>query len=233
MTFKTLTSAQAAHLASLPLDYEWDNVIANGFIAASDETNPRLAEALEALNIHGAADLYLGAAERIVARVQHHMPVEDSLLRLQSAWAATVDPRYSTLAGAAPSKVAPDDAWTLPEWRVRRAIGGVVESLEEGATSTVRRFALGTILMAEHVCGRDPAFNAWLIEALKAKAQSSPRRADDLDYTFQDTQPATPAELVAPSREERLEGLNPAAHPYLRSAAEMSALGFTGEPYRV
>lgn len=233
MQFKTLTPDEALQLAGLPLDYEWSTLIGNGFIAASDDSHPQLADALEALNIYGAADLYLAAAERIVARVQHHMPVEDGLLRLQSAWAATVDPRYSTLADADPSKVAPDDAWTLPEWRVRRAIGGVVESLEAGETSMVRRFALGTLLMAEHVCGRDPAFRAWWAGAPQAKAQSSPRRADDRDYTFHDTQPPTPAELVAPSRQARLEGLNPATNPYLRSAADMAALGFTGEPYTV
>lgn len=232
MTFKTLSSGDAARIAALPLDYEWDSTIGNGFVAATDETHPRLAAALEALNIHGAADLALGAAEWCIARVQDSMPAEDGRSRLQSAWAATVDRRYSRLAGSPPRDVAPDDVWTLPEWRVRRSLMSFVGFLEEGWTSKVRQTALGMVLLAEHVCGRDAAFGPWLTNMLRTKTASSPRHADDRDYTSSDLSLPTSQELTAPSREERLADLDPATNPYLRSAADMAALGFVGNPYQ-
>ena len=231
MTFKTLSSGDAARIAAMSLDYEWDSTIGNGFTAASDDAHPRLSDALEAVDIHGAADLVLGAAEWCVARVQANMPVEDGRWRLQSAWAATVDPRYSTLAISPPIKVAPDDVWTRPEWWVRRSLEDFIGCLEEGWTSKVRQMALGTTLLAEHLCGRDAAFGPWLANTLRAKTASSPRHADDLDYTSRDLSPPTPQELTSPTREERLAGLDPAINPYLRSAADMAALGFIGNPY--
>ncbi len=64
----------------------------------------------------------------------------------------------------------------------------------------------------------------------RPKRKRSPLRGA---RTIGTTPSPTPAELVAPSRQARLEGLNPATNPYLRSAADMAALGFTGEPYTV
>ncbi len=231
MTFKLLPSSDAARLAAMPLDYEWDTLIGNGFTAAMGETSPRLVDALEAIDRHGAADMALGAAEWCIARVQTHVPIEDGLWRLQSAWAATVDPHYSTLAEVPTQDVAPDDVWTLPEWWVRRHLTGFLMELEEGWTARVRQCALGNILVAEHLCGRDPAFVPWLTNMLRTKTASSPRRADDLDYTSRDLSPPTEQELTTPSREDRLADLDPATNPYLRSAADMAALGFVGTPY--
>lgn len=231
MTFKTISSEDAARIAATPLDYEWDTLIGNGFWAASDESSPRLLDALETLDIHGAADVFLGAVEWCIARVQANMPTEDARLRLQSAWAATVDPRYSKLVGSEQPEVAPDSVWTLPDWQVRQRLEDFVRVLEKGRTSKVRQHGLGTVLIAEHVCGRDAAFGPWLTNILRTKQASSPRRADDADYTSRDLSQATPQQLTSPSREERLADLDPAANPYLRSAADMIALGFVGDPY--
>jgi hypothetical protein len=145
MTYKTLSKDVAARLAAMPIDYEWDATIGNGFIAASEEDQPRLAGAIETVNIHGAADLVVGAIEWCLARVEAHVPAADGQLRLQAAWAATVDPRYSTLGGADPDKVAPDDLWTRPERRARAFLRNLVGFLEEGDTAKVRGTALGTI----------------------------------------------------------------------------------------
>ena len=231
MTFKTLSSGDAARISALALDYEWDTTIGNGFLAATDEGHPRLADALEALDIHGAADLVVSAAEWCFARVQANVPTADGRWRLESAWAATVDPRYSTLAAAPAHDVAPDDAWTLPEWWVRSRLEDFVGYLEVGRTSKVRQVALGMSLLAEYLCGRDAAFGPWLVNMLRTKTASSPRHADDIDYTSRDLSPPTPQQLTLPSREERLAGLDPATNPYLRSAADMAALGFIGDPY--
>ena len=59
MNFRTLSTSDAARIATLPLDYEWDATIGNGFLAASDETHPRLAQAIEALDIHGLSLIHI------------------------------------------------------------------------------------------------------------------------------------------------------------------------------
>jgi hypothetical protein len=231
MTTKTLSSNDVARIAALALDHEWNPTIGNGFVVASDEEHPRLAEALEAVDIHGAADLFLGAAEWCVARVQANMTIEDGRLRLQSAWAATVDARYSTLAGSPAAELGSDNVWTLPEWWVRRRLTGFLGYLEKGRSAKVRQMALGMILLAEHLCGRDAAFGPWLVNMLRTKTASSPRQTDDIDYTSRDLSLPTAQHLTFPSREERLADLDPATNPYLRSAADMAALGFIGDPY--
>lgn len=231
MNFKTLPQVDAARVAALPIDYEWDSTINNGFLAASDEEHPRLAEAIEALNIHGAADLLVGAIEWSIARTQANVPVDDAQWRLQAAWAATVDPRYSTLAKAPVPDPAMEDLWTRPERRARSFLGYVVGFLEQGRTSKVRQSALGCVLLAEHLCGRDPAFGRWLTSMFRTKTASSPRRADDVDFNSRDKSLPEDQELTTPTREERLAGLDPATNPYLRSAADMAALGFVGDPY--
>lgn len=231
MAFKTISTADASRVGALPVDYEWDTLIGNTFVAAREDSNPRLSQALEALNIYGAADVYLGAAEWCLARVQQNMPAEDGRLRLEAAWAATVDIRYCQVGEIAPIEVGPDDIWNLPEWRLRRSLTGYIGYLAQGRTAKLRQVALGMILMAEHICGRDPAIGPWLADMLRKKMASSPRRADDVDHKSRDTSPPTAQELTEPSRDKRLAGLDPTTNPYLRSAVDMAALGFVGNPY--
>lgn len=100
MDFKTISAEDAARLADIPLDYEWNMLINNHVCAAGFETDQREIEfimALEELNIHGAADVAVSGAEWCMARLHKHVRWEDGRRRLQSAWAATVDPRYSML----------------------------------------------------------------------------------------------------------------------------------------
>jgi hypothetical protein len=52
------------------------------------------------------------------------MPTEDGRWRLQSAWAATVDPRYSTLASSDPTK----PGSTRPKWNTSRESLGAIEA---------------------------------------------------------------------------------------------------------
>ncbi|MBB3196755.1 hypothetical protein [Roseateles terrae] len=228
--FKTVDPVVSARLGALPLDYEWDSVISNGFIAASDEDHPRLADAIEALNIHGAADLAIAAVEWCMARTQAHVPPQDGLWRLQSAWAATVDPHFSTLAGSELNRVAEDDLWTRPERRARGTLEELCEVLTRGRTAKVRQTALGAVLMAEHLCGRDPAFAPWLAGYLALKTGTCPREADDKDYTHVDTTLTSDSMLTAPDRAERLDGLSVSGNPYLGASGAVPAIAGAGQP---
>ena len=235
MAFKTISSNDAARLADLPLDYKWTTNIGDGFRCAgfweSHGETKRIQDALEKLNIHGAADIVVGSAEWCMARLHKHTPRIDGQRRLQSAWAATVDPRYSLLDDYETGDVAPDDVWTVPEWQARSNLMALGGYLNQGFTCKVRQVALGTALMAQHLCKRDDAFDLWLNEMLETKAESSPRHVDDTDYTTQELSLAKPQELTAPSREDRLANLDPSVNPYLRPADRMAELGFVGNPY--
>lgn len=222
MNFKTLSPPDVARLAAIPLDYEWENVIANGFLAAADDEHSRLWEVLDGLNIHGLSDVVVAAAERCVARLSAHVDTDDAMLRLQSAWAATVDQRYSSLSQANPPSPAEGDAWTSAEWFVRAMLHYLHFFLERGRTMKVRQLGVTALLTAEHLCGRDADFDRWLNDLLQTRARTSPRRSDDVDSQSKDNTLATAAELTAPDRADRLAGLDPATNPYLTAAAQGS-----------
>lgn len=230
MNFKTLSTSDVTRLAALPLDHEWENVIADGFLAASDEEHPRLWNALDPVNIHGLSDVVVAAVERCVARLSAHVNMDDAMLRLQSAWAATVDQRYSHLSQANPTPPAQGDVWTRPEWFLRAMLHYLHFFLERGRTVKVRQLAVTALLTAEHLCGRDVDFDRWLKDLLQTKTRTSPRRSDEVDSKSKDDTLATAAELTAPDRADRLAGLDPATNPYLTAAAAMAAQGSGGSP---
>ncbi|SEL89598.1 hypothetical protein SAMN05216359_12236 [Roseateles sp. YR242] len=231
MNFKTLSTNEISRLAGLPLDHEWENVIADGFLVASDEEHPSLWNVVDPINIHGLSDIVIASVELCMARLSAHVAADDGLLRLQSAWAATVDQRYSHLSDANPSPPTQGDLWTRPEWFVRAILHYLHFFLERGRTAKVRQLAVTALLTAEHLCGRDVEFDRWLKDLLQTKRQSSPRRSDEVDNKSRDDSFATPAELTGPDRADRLAGLDPTQNPYLKSAAAMAAQGFTGSPY--
>lgn len=228
MNFKTLSTPDVTRLAALPLDHEWENFIANGFLEASEEENPRLWNALEPINLHGLADVVVTAAERCVARLSAHVNTHDAMLRLQSAWAATVDQRYSVLSQANPTPQVPDDLWTRPEWFVRAMLHYLHFFLERGRTLKVRQLAVTALLTAEHLCGRDRDFDRWVKDLLQLKTQTSLRRSDEVDSKSRDDSLATDTELTAPDRADRLAGLDPTTNPYLTSVAAVAAQGWGG-----
>ena len=130
-------------------------------------------------------------------------------------------------------KLEPFDSWGKPDYRARTQLEDFMGHLGEGETCKVRQVALGTLILAEHLCGRDPAWHVWFKNIFETKTKTSPRLPDDHDYTAEDYSLPKTQELTEPSREERLANgsLDPESNPYLRPADEMAKLGFVGDPY--
>jgi len=222
-------------LSALPVDYEWDNAIANDFWAAHDESSPRLAAAINPINGRAAFALGVACAEWVLARVEGHVDTSDASMRVQAAWASVADWRYASL----PS---PDDAvdgpieFSHPLYLAMRLIARAHQMYSDGNVDVNSR-AQALAMEAEHVAGRHPAFEPWLEESLRRCNQHYP----DTGVAIED-QPPVAREFFNPEFTFRegiaeeslarfLASLDPDANPYLRSPADMLELGFKGAPY--
>lgn len=97
----------------------------------------------------------------------------------------------------------------------------------------------GHIMLMDHILGRHSVWSAWLPATLR---EAHARYAAQ-DIAIEDQFPVPPdffapgfawsEEAVKASQAHLLASLDPARNPYLRSAADMQALGFVGESYRL
>ena len=232
----------ALNLAALPIDYEWDNIIFNTFWACNDEDNPRLVEAMLLSSLKAAYALGIASAEWVAARLDGHTDVIDLKLRIEAAWASTVDWRYANLPMPEPLEASAPRVVASP---VRLSKKLLAHSHEQYATGDFRLFshAQGQIMLVDHIAGRAPAFAPWLAAALRTAAlhypvhPAHPEKEDPVD-----AQPAVPREMFEPgfvwsdaavevSQRALVASITPATNPYLRPAAEMRSLGFAGVPY--
>lgn len=230
------TYLTALNLSALPVDYHWDNEIFNTFWAANDEDSPRLAEALSLISVRAAYGLGVACSEWVAARVTGHVDTADALLRIEAAWAASVDRRYANLPEPPPSPPSAPKHFVSP-LRLSMILLSTAVELYQGPGEGVRSNTQGLAMLVEHIAGRHPAFAAWLTESFRRAHQHFP--SSDVEV---EQQPAVPKEFYEPdfvwrdgiaqeSWDRFLKTLDPSRNPYLRSADEMRAAGFPGLPY--
>lgn len=102
------------NLSAQPIDYEWDTLIYNTFWACNDEDAPRLIDALMLISTRAAFAFGLACAEWVAARLASHVDVGDAHLRLDAAWAATIDWRYAHLPSPLIHPGSPPVKWKAP-----------------------------------------------------------------------------------------------------------------------
>ncbi|UXH80654.1 hypothetical protein [Roseateles amylovorans] len=222
----------ASGVARLGIDYQWTVRTADKFMAARSEDKPKLADAFRAINDRALFGLIIANTEWVVARVAQQadpMKVGDALRRIEAAWVALVDPRYAQLpepddAEEADGNMAADG----PIWAATTMMGDAfAEGLEPGDPESIFNVALGLSMLAEHVCGRSPAFKSWLPELLKRLQQTHP--AERVPMSAQ--KPASIADFRPAGAPSIFDGLLPEQNPYLRPAAELLKAGMAA-PYR-
>lgn len=226
----------ALKLSAMPLDYEWDTDFFNTFWAVTYEDNPRLANALRLLSTKGAFALGVACSEWVVARVKEHTDTSDAHLRIESAWAASIDPRYSTLPTPPPSPPSAPRQFASP---LRLAMKLIAYAHERYASDgeAVHGSTMGLAMLVDHIAGRHPAYGPWLAESLRRCHEHYPAA----DIPVEDEAPVPPElfhtdfiwneEAVSSAMQRLLQTLDPAENPYLRSPEEMVAAGFKGVPY--
>ena len=207
----------AAGLAALPLDHDWSLPIGNGFLAANAESRPELARALALLSEPALFALAVAASEWVVARVAGHTDVDDARLRLDAAWAATLDPARAHL--PKPGKT-PEDADLRAARPMRLAmvlLGNLHEGLPADDTFLLFGCTLRLVMVAEHVTGRVPAFNPWLEAVLKSAASRHPASPGT---PYRQQPPVAPSFFRLPGGTVSAEqtALLSTQNPYLRQA---------------
>jgi hypothetical protein len=227
---------EALNLSAVPVDYTWDNMIGNTLWSTNDESSPRLAAAINPINARAAFALGVACCEWVLARVNGHTDTTDAVLRIEAGWAAVADVRYAQLPAPPSSPPSAPREYAGPLRLAMRLLKHAHE-LQMAGSVDVNSRTQALAMLVDHIVGRHPAFEPWLAESL--------RRCDE---HYHDTgvpvaeQPPVPKPLFEPdfvwrdgAAEESLarlvQTLDPARNPYLRSADEMVAAGFPGQPY--
>jgi hypothetical protein len=223
-------------LSTLPVDYDsgWNTLIP--FRECTDEDNPRLAGALQLISVKAAFALGVACFEWVVARVEGQIDTSDALQRIEAAWAAAIDPRYANLPQPPRSRTSPPQEFVKPLHLATKMLSDA-HAHYTGGGEGVRSSAQGLVMLVDHLAGRHPAFDPWLADSLRRCHEHRPASEGPVEE-----EEPVPRELFDPSFvwsedavQEALRGfveaLDPAANPYLRSADEMLAAGFEGQPY--
>jgi len=226
---------QSAKVADKAIDYKWDIRIQNRIVTTDADRKPALSKAIGKISAKAAFAFAVACAEWVTVRLSQHTDVADAMLRLQAAWAATVDLRYARL--SKPDVVDPDnvDPAADPVYMAMRVLYDAHMRYLAGREDRVYLDALILGVLAEHVAGRNPVFKRWAPEVLKRASQQHPgsakkatkepavaRESFDLDPPDKATLAASQANLLA--------GLNPARNRYLAPAAALRAAGIK-DPY--
>lgn len=229
------TYITALALDQLPLDYAWDNLISDTIWATNDDDNPRLASAIQMISTKAAFALEIAASEWVVARVTGHVDTADALLRIEAAYAAGLDIRFTVLTPPAPRSPTQIFAYAGP---LRLAMKLLAESFTQmKAAKPIGSFTQAMITLVDHIAGRHPAFQPWVTESLRLCHAQFPRVNLPLDQ-----QEPVPVEFFSPtfayspgsgraSLDQFVQSLSPTSNPYLQSAANMLAAGYQGRPY--
>jgi hypothetical protein len=211
----------------LPLDYKWDVSIGNKFQGARSESKPKLAEAIRAISTKASYGLVIAATEWVAVRLSRHIDVSDSLQRIEASWAAMIDARYANLPEPDEPDVDARFVLTGPLWTSAAMMGDCFEyGIVPDDNTIFFDTSIGVCMLVEHVCGRSPAFKAWLPETLRRLQQQHPDVALPVS-----AQPPAGVDFFRPAGAGSfIATLSPQRNPYLRSAAELQADG-KANPY--
>ena len=224
-----------------PINYEWSRLIANRFQGNPAEDNPKLFKALHEISVRAAFSLGVACSEWAAARLQPHTDVSDLLLRIEAAWAATIDWRYASLPEPKSPKAPSPDPVAEAVWLTALFLsydhGFLVETYKGLKNRGVRGSALRLALLVRHIAPKSAGFDKWLTASLMKAKEHYPAAEVPIQQEavvppdFYDPKFKWSEQAVRESVTRFLSSLNPGRNKYLRKAAQMQADGFKGEPY--
>ena len=231
----TLTDyLQSLDLQALPLDFRWEPLDANLIWAATDEDDPRLADAMQRIKPTQLYALGLACCEWVAARFESHTDVTDLRLRIEAAWAAVIDWRYARITDVAPLPEDVPRQTVRPVWFCSHVMAHAY-LMFTGQEALNDAYAL--VRLCNHVLGRHPAFEPWLSQTMRRLATQFPQIDDGsngrpIPRSFFDPTFVWDDARAEDELKRTIESLDPSRNPYLRAPAGMLDKGFTGTPYR-
>jgi len=232
----------AAKIEATPVDFKWNKTISKKIF--SEEVNDRLFEAVTKSSYKASFAVGIAAMEWVVYRFSGHTNISDALNRIEAAWASAINLVYcrdlqfwlTDKASAAKDQVGAPLEISL----------ALLYSMHHRYSTNnldVSEAACRQILLAQHVVPKAAKFDAWLSQALQKLANTFPQQAEPDAETYDwSREEIVPQEFFEPdfmytkeSARAALRGflatLNPGQNPYLRTAEEIKASGFTGTAY--
>lgn len=226
----------ATQVADLPITHKWDEKTTARIVGADPDNKPKLSTALEKVNQRAICAFGVAAGEWVLARLATHADIADGLLRLEAAWAATIDSRYSTLTRPEYGPRDADMRLAAPVWLTGTILADLHKRYRAGQRPNVYRAAFCMTLLAEHVAGKSPAFKKWVPAKLEQLAAAYPNE----DISIADEPPVARESLLSDAllgtdateaaQRAFVATLDPAQNPYLTPAATLEAAGLTS-PY--
>ena len=245
MTLQPPEFVRNSGVVGAPVGYPWNSDLALQLYAEKDQ-NPRLYAAVDQTNFKAKMSLGVAVAEWIVWRFAGHLDLTDAIDRIEAAWASAVDPIYAR-----------DLSCDMDHDDDQFPVEGALELALCVLGESNARYSKGSIYLAEpvvklaslaaHLLPDKDIFHAWLSPMVRRLAQTFPRTSDydrvSRKYDASHEIPV-PREFFNPSFgydadaatvaiRNFLQTLDPNRNPYLRSADEIKADGFTGAPYGI
>jgi hypothetical protein len=222
-------------------------------MAALGNETPALLKNVGMLSLRAVLGLQAALGEWMAERFRHLHDMTQVDQVNAAVWAASIDFRYLRLGAMQFAKATGPIEGPLRESNAgARDICAAYPDAEFG----VVRYVVGSANLVKYVLPDSKAFQAWfkaVVQALPALSAPSAREAGalDIDIVSQPPQGVSPAIFGTPVPREAfdpsfdLASADPAAlidamlvriggvaNPYLYTAAELSAAGFPGRPYR-
>ena len=238
-----------ANCAGAPVTFKWDEELSSKF-AFDEELNVRMAKTFNKTNYRTNITLVVCIFEWFVRRFEGVLDLTDVYLRLEAAWASAINPYYLnetefeeyTYSDSLPPPS--DDVLTVGISRIWKPL-----RLYMGAGIGLAGECVNLALLTHHVMSNPTAFDNWFEVALRKGAATFPREvenydfeADFYDFTVENIVPREfffdpnfeySDEATMSVLQQFLDSLDPKNNPYLRTADEMKANGYTRTPYKI
>lgn len=232
-----------------PVSFIWDEEISSQF-AFDKELNVRMAKAFDKTNYRTNITLTVCIFEWFVRRFEGVLDLTDAYLRLEAAWACAINPYYFnavkfgeyTYGNALPPPS--DNVLKVGIARIWKPLK-IYYAAEIGLAGECVNMAL----LTHHVISDPTVFDDWLEEALRKGATIFPREVESYDWesNFYDftQEKIIPREFFFDPNFEYsddaamdvlqkfLDSLDPKKNPYLLTAKEMKANGYSRTPYKI
>jgi hypothetical protein len=228
------TYLQSLDLPAQPLDFSWAPLDADLIWAATDEDDPRLAQALSKIQVTPLYALGVACCEWVAARFESHADVADLRLRIEAAWAGVVDWRYARITDVTPLSEDVPRQTVRPVWFCAHLMSrAFVDFASDESLTNTHAFAR----LCNHVLGRHPAFEPWLTSTMRRLEARFPATGGEtggrpVPRSFFDPAFVWDDARVEDELKHYIGSLEVPLNPYLREPHLMLDKGFVGTPYR-
>jgi len=232
-----------------PVSFEWDYEISTHY-AYDEEIGVRMAKTFDKANYRTIVTLEVCIFEWFVRRFEGMMDLTDAYHRLEAAYACAINPNYlnadkfEDIELESTETRRPADVLQTGIYRIWKPL-----KLCYGAQVGLAGDCVNLTLLTHYVMSDPNRFDKWLEASLRKGAKIFPREVDSYDVEanfynygvekivprefFFDPDFEYSEDAATTVLQEFLDSLDPKKNPYLQTAKQMKADGYTRTPYKI